>query len=115
MKYSKELLAKAVAESQSYMEVLRRLGLSHTSGGMHAHIKSRVQLYQIDTSHFRRCAHNKGKSYPKKHWSERLIYRDKPNKLDSATLRRALLESGRPHLCAFCGCPPEWRGEPLTL
>jgi hypothetical protein len=34
---------------------------------------------------------------------------------DPKTIRRALLAVGVPHICAHCGCEPEWRGEPLTL
>lgn len=83
---------------------------------MCSYIKSKVKNYHINTSHFLGQAHNKGKASPtKKHWSERLVYRDQPNKLSTKVLRRSLLESGRPHKCEWCGLGSEWNGLPLTL
>lgn len=116
MKYTKDILEKAVAESISYMGVLRCLGLSHTSGSMHAYIKSRIRQYQIDVSHFKSQAHNKGKPSPaKKHWTDYLVYRNHTTKLTSDLLRRSLLESGRLFSCEWCGLGAEWQGKSITL
>lgn len=50
-KYTRELLAEAVAASTSVAGVLRFLGLNQ-AGGTHAHISRRIKHHDIDTSHF---------------------------------------------------------------
>src|SRR5215475_4898616 len=59
-KYTRELLAEAVANSISIADVLRYLQIPF-SGGTHAHISRRLKQFAIDTSHFRRVAPNRGK------------------------------------------------------
>lgn len=52
IRYSDDVLAKAVAESTTMYEVLDRLGIPRT-GGSHAHLSRRVRALGIETSHFR--------------------------------------------------------------
>ncbi len=50
-KYTREILADAVASSVSIAGVLRHIGLT-MAGGSHAHISRRIKFYGLDTSHF---------------------------------------------------------------
>ena len=116
IEYTKELLEEAVAASISTAGVLRYLGLRE-GGGTHAGINRRIKNYEIDTSHFRGMAHQRGR--PARHrlyWSDVLTVAPiGANRKKTRTLRRALLEHGRPHECEMCGIGPEWLGSPLAL
>jgi hypothetical protein len=112
-KYTREVLEKAVRQSRSMSEVLRRLGL-RLAGGTHSHIARRVKAFQIDTSHFLGRGANRGvdhKGGPAKlTWQEVLVLRTSGRRQAAYVLRRALLESGRPYHCEAEGCPlsNEW-------
>jgi hypothetical protein len=98
MKYTKELLAPLVRESQTVMEVIRKLGLK-PAGGTHAYLSKKIREFGLDTSHFTGSGMKRGGGPKKKTWR----------------LRRALIESGRAYRCAVCGNPGEWCGQPLHL
>ncbi|MFE5806880.1 HNH endonuclease [Streptomyces sp. NPDC056491] len=51
--YEREALASAVAESKSWADLTRRLGLK-ASGGQRRALQAKVKLYEIDTGHFSR-------------------------------------------------------------
>lgn len=112
-KYTRELLADAVAASTSVAGVLRFLGLNQ-AGGTHAHISRRIKHHGIDTSHFVRFRNgaDKVRLTPEQllRRRERGSTRTKP-----PLLRRALLEIGRSYRCEGCGCDGTWQGRPLGL
>ena len=113
-KYTNDQLRAAVAVSFSFAGVLRVLGLKQ-AGGTQAHIAMRIREYGIDTSHFTRQAHNKGKPSPRRQTPEEILVVRAPGSLreKAPKLRRALVEAGRPYLCENCGLDPE--EVPLTL
>ena len=114
-KYTKEVLEKAVSESKSIMDVIRKLGMKF-SGGLHGHLTSKIKMWNIDVSHFSREGCNKGKTpINKRHWSEILIKRERGQREDTKKLRLALIESGRKYLCEECGGLPIWNNKPLTI
>ena len=113
-KYTAEVLGEAAARSDSVAGVLRHLGLVQ-AGGTHAHISRMLKKLDIDTSHFRR-------DQGPRRVGTRLAAADVLVFDPSATkrrpphlLRRALLETGRAHACAGCGCDGQWQGAPLVL
>lgn len=114
-KYPKKQLAKAVAESTSLAEVMRRLG-KKWSGGQQQNLKRWIGNYKLDTSHFTGQGHNKGKTAQnKKHWSEWLVFDDDMFlRQKSRVLRQAMIDSGTEYVCS-CGQKPYWRGQPMTL
>ncbi|UYP20387.1 HNH endonuclease [Rhodococcus sp. Z13] len=116
MKYTKEILEEAVARSTSIAGVLRHLGLKQ-AGGTQANIRGRIELYGLDTSHFRGTAHRKGRAALNRlHWSQVLtIAETGTRRKETKILRRALIEFGRPYECEGCGTGPEWLGSPLVL
>jgi hypothetical protein len=92
IRYTKELLVPIVSESVSVAQVLRKLGLNIT-GGSYSHIKSVIQRYEIDMSHFTGQSHNKGKKYGRKYnISKYLVLSDKWEDLRPIGLRKCLLK-----------------------
>jgi hypothetical protein len=51
------------------------------------------------------------------HWTVVLVRarRGKEQREDTGILRRAMIESGIPHVCGCCGCLPTWMGRELVL
>lgn len=115
-KYTKEVLQDAVDNSLSFAGVLRHLGLKQAGGTQH-HIIKKIKSFGIDTSHFMRQAHNKGKPSPKRKSAESILVlkTDGSNKAKTNQLRRALLESGVEHRCKECGLSNTWNNKPITL
>lgn len=104
--YSKEELQELVLQSQSYKELLVLLGYSSNNGNIYKTVQKRIELYNIDTSHFQEY-HN--------------IIRTKENvfmKDSTATqtvLRRWYLKGNySPYQCAICGIK-DWQGKPLVF
>jgi hypothetical protein len=119
MKYTKEMLEDAVANSTSFAGVLRYLNAG-LSGSVHGHLKKRIVSYGIDHSHFIHSKGNCGGGTSKKTTEEILILI--PNNVTKRNTRRhllyAMLSSNVEYVCSITDCPnpsPEWRGEKLTL
>jgi hypothetical protein len=117
IRYTRELLAAAVAQAFSIAEVLRILHLRQ-AGGNYTHIARRIRDYGLDTSHF-----DGGRRYraqigvPAKQSASQLLIElpDLARRTPAFKLRRALLEIGRPLRCEGCGLSDEWLGRKLTL
>ncbi|WP_371616063.1 HNH endonuclease [Streptomyces sp. NBC_00454] len=109
-------LRRAIAESVSIAETLRRLDMPDNSG-------KRVQLRRWiadeghDTSHFLGQAHQRGKpgTTPLRPAENILVKHDGERRTKTALLRRALRDVDVPELCDRCRTPPEWHGLPMTL
>lgn len=117
-KYTKDLLEDAVNDSFSYAGVLRYLGLKQ-AGGTQAHIAKQIKLFNIDTSHFTRQAHNKGKRSPQRKTAKDILIVLPEGSLRAkrTQLERAMLESNVDYVCASdgCGVRSTWNGKPITL
>ncbi len=114
-KVTDSLLKEAVENSHSVLEVLRFLGKKE-AGGSHSYFSARIRRLNLDTSHFKGQASNKGKpSITKKSAEEILVRRKEGRRAKASQLKRALLQIGIKHECSLCGQLPEWRGNPLTL
>lgn len=118
MRYTKEVLAPIVKRNISVARVCRELGIN-LSGGSNSHISRMIDKFEIDRSHFKGQRSNFGENHKggfrKKQYEEILVLRDpKKHRLPGRVLRRALLESGRPKQCGYCGLF-EWRGKPILL
>jgi transposase/5-methylcytosine-specific restriction endonuclease McrA len=116
VKYTREVLAAAVAASTSMAGVLRHLGLGQ-NGGSHTHLRRRIDRLGIDTGHFLGRAHYRGSVSPRRRSpSEILVVRPAGAKRAAPqVLRRALVAQGRAYRCAECGVSDSWNGRPLTL
>ncbi|MFB8249684.1 HNH endonuclease [Streptomyces sp. NPDC055952] len=115
VKWTKEVLERAVAASTNTCEVLRTLGLD-VVGGHHTHISRRIKAYGIDTSHFR-VPTRRGKPW-RPRTPEALLVEQPPERarrVPGDRLRRAMVACGVEERCALCGTGPVWRGRPLPL
>lgn len=117
-KYDRETLEIAVRTSRTYSEVLRKIGASVTSGGVHFHIRQRIKILGLDTSHFAKRGENIGnrhrcltKPIPP---NQILIKRAEGKRERTARLRRAMLVIGIQHMCLLCGIK-NWQGQSITL
>jgi hypothetical protein len=114
VRHTEERLRKAVRESTSLAEVVRRLGINPV-GGNQAHIGRRIATLKIDTGHF-----TAGRQFRKKSkrqtGSDPLVLRTPAEgRVPGERLRRALLKAGITEACAECGIGPTWNGKPLRL
>lgn len=115
VKWTREVLAAAVAASTTMCEVLGRLGLD-VVGGHHTHISRKVHAFGIDTSHFRppsSAGRPKGRRTP----GTILVRQDgtRARRTPSEHLKSALAALGIPERCRMCGIEPRWQGHPLPL
>lgn len=114
--YTKEVLEKAIKESDCLSETFKKLG-ARQGGNTYQRIKALIQEYEIDTSHFLSAVQKGGiktASLRKIHF-EKTLTSGKKNREPSYRLRRALIESGVDYICEECKLIPEWNGKKLTL
>lgn len=118
LKYTYELLAPIAANSLSITEVIRKLG-RRWSGGLHGHVKRRLNDFGIDTSHFLGQKINSGTRHiggPARRASvDVLVFRTTGKRQRSRMLRRAMLEEGKILKCTRCGLQDTWNNQPITL
>ncbi|MFI9111421.1 HNH endonuclease signature motif containing protein [Streptomyces venezuelae] len=115
VRWTKEVLAEAVAASTNMCEVLRRLGVE-VVGGQHTHISRRVKAYGVDTSHF--CRPVRRGEVRRRRTPEALLVEQtgpRTRRISRERIAWALTESGIPQRCALCGNRAVWLGEPLPL
>ena len=117
-KYTQEVLERAVCDSLSVAEVLRKLGLKW-AGGTQAHITRRIKALGLDTKHFLGQGRNRGGNHlggsKTLSWQEVLVYSRTGKREATERLRRAMIEAGVPHHCAFCPVKDEWNGRSIVL
>lgn len=109
-KYTKELLESVVPGCHSLYEVVSKLAREGATGGSVNVIRARIREYGISTSHFRRAQPNVSPA-PK----EVLVLRTSGPRTPASRLRKALIQSGIPHICSECENGPLWRGRRLVL
>lgn len=111
VKYTKELMESAIKDSYSIAEVCRKIGLK-PHGSNYKTIKSKIDLYNLDISHFTGQTWNKGKGLTNctsihsldEIMKEGTIY-------SSSLLKSRLIKEGlKINKCEKCGCE-----DPLVL
>ncbi|MEU1575949.1 HNH endonuclease signature motif containing protein [Streptomyces collinus] len=115
VRWTRDVLERAVAESTNMCEVLRHLGLE-VVGGHHTHISRRIKAYGIDTSHFK-VPTRRGKPWRPRTPEAFLVEQpaDRARRVPSDRLKWAMASSGVAERCALCGTEAVWRGRPLPL
>lgn len=105
--FTPEQLAQLVAESNSFNDLIPKLGYNTRSGSNHNTVKSRLDKYEIDYSHFGNLNH---------------IERNEENVfIENSTATQKVLrhwyKKGHytEYKCSICGMEPEWQGKPLVL
>ena len=120
-KYDKEWLEELCAESFSYAEVLVKAGRSPSGGGSVKTLKEKIELYQIDISHFtgqrwQQSPNQKPQDYSdrEKYTLEEVFSKDSPvtqKVLRGYIERHKVLE----YKCVNCGCDGHWQGGEISL
>ncbi|WP_328669341.1 HNH endonuclease signature motif containing protein [Streptomyces sp. NBC_00328] len=115
VRWTRDVLAAAVAASTNMCEVLRHLGLE-VVGGHHTHISRRVDAYSIDTSHFQ-VPNQRGRTKRPRTPEDLLVEQPagRARRVPSNLLKRAMTSLGMPERCARCGVEATWQGHPLPL
>lgn len=104
VKYSKELMEEAAKNAYSITQVCKNIGLSPVGGNLNT-VKKKLQLYNIDTSHFTGQRWNKGL----KHINKTAIYKledilQENINYSSDTLKKRLIAEGyKESKCEVCG------------
>ncbi|GHD46342.1 HNH endonuclease signature motif containing protein [Streptomyces galbus] len=110
-----DVMRRAVGESASLAEVLRRLGRADNTW-QRAQVRRWIAEQHLDTSHFLGRAHQRGKPATNaKRPQDVLVRQGGGHRIATVRLRRALVALGVPERCVRCGLGPEWRGRRLTL
>jgi hypothetical protein len=112
-RYSRETLARVIAESESYSAALRKLGL-RPAGGNHATIKKYTALWGISTDHFDEVAASTDGFRRERTPLEAILV--ERSTYHRGHLKRRLFEEGiKEPRCELCGQGELWRGRPMAL
>ena len=109
-------LRTLVAQSDSISTVLRGLGL-RPAGGNAKTLKTRLDEIGIDYRHMPQ-GRNANRFIPR---GGKTLYTDSDlftanSLVPRRTIRQRILKKNLlPYICAICGSPSEWRGQPLPL
>lgn len=115
MNYTKDILEPLVATSNSYSDVVRKLGKKVLGSNVRT-ISKKIKQFGLDTSHM---THKRPANFipsTKQNWQHFLIKLDddKP-KSTNKILRRCLLELNIIEKCVICNINPLWNGKHLRL
>lgn len=107
---TKNKLIELVKSSNTYAEVLEKLGYGTARNGLYTTLKTKIVNWNIDVSHmthYRKCNNERATS-------ETLFIKNSPHHRN--TLRRYILNHKViPYKCAICGNTGVWNGCSLTL
>lgn len=106
-KFSKEEIEEMIAESNSAVDFLLKIGQSTNSGSNRLVLSQYIKDHNIDTSHFKKALVSKYKP-------EEIFIDNSPT---AQSVLRKYFRNGdyAPYQCAICGLKPFWNGQPLTL
>jgi hypothetical protein len=118
-KYTDEQIIEAVKHSKCILDVMRIIGASTTSGGVHNHISRRIKELGLDTAHFTpysvEIGGRRNASINLKLAAEKILVRQTSGLRRRTTqLRRAMIEAGIVYECYSCHLS-SWQGKPLEL
>lgn len=108
-KYTPNELEQIIQQSNSFSEVIRKLGYSTSSGDNIKTLKRRIAEFEfdIDISHFKSVK-------PMSRTEENIFVEN--STASQATLRRWYIKGNyTPYICAICDQEPIWQGKELTL
>ena len=115
IRYDKDEIARLVQESQSFSEILVKLGKKPV-GGQITHLSLMCRRWGIDTSQMAGQGHNKGKPARHKRPAYKVLVMGQPNdhRVHASVLRPLMIEVGFEYKCASCGIT-DWLGAPIVL
>lgn len=111
---SDEEFKEIIANSISYSDCLRALGLSTNGGSSTDILKRRIEELECSTDHFHRKTNSNNNGHCIYNLDEILI--ENSSYANIASLKRRLINEGKiEYKCAFCGNEGEWLGQSLSL
>lgn len=115
-KHTKERVAEAVANSFSYAQTLKYLGIRDT-GGNRQNLKHNIAKYELSVSHFTGQGHGKGKPAINRRPPDEVLVclPEGSRRVSASRLRKAMISLGILYICNGCSIGPNWNGKPLTL
>lgn len=105
--YSTQELKKIVSESNSYSDVIRKLGYKNTNGRNQWTVQKRIAELNISTSHF--------KYVPGKQRTDEELFVENSDAKNKVVRDRLKKRGCIEYRCDICGCDSSWNGKPLTL
>jgi hypothetical protein len=112
-KYTKDILEPVIANNVTMSGVLRDLGLKTTTGGSFRQIKSKIEEYGLDTSHFTGRNPDKPGGITVTPLEDILVENSKYSRYH---LKRRLLKVGLlENTCSKCGLDGTWQGAPIVM
>ena len=106
----KEELEKIVLNSNTYKEVINKLGYKDNGGGVYTTLKKKIKEFNIDTKHMTHSAKRFNKNIPE---NELFCLNSKHS---HATIRRYIIGNNKvEYKCIYCGNKGVWMNKPLTL
>ena len=114
-KYTKEWLEELCKNSTSYKQVLEKAGRKY-SGGNHSYLKSVIEKFGIDTSHFTGQNWAKGTHYTgKRKYTIEEAFTENSN-IKRNVIRDYVIKFNLiPYECQTCGNKGEWRNKKMAL
>jgi hypothetical protein len=112
MRYEKNVLEQVVKESNSYSNVVRKVGLNVRNYGNRQTIKRYIEKYDLSITHFGNYAYNR--KVTKIELSEILV--EKSTYTNTAKLKEKLYKAGlKIRQCELCPQGEEWMGKRMSL
>jgi len=112
---SDEEFRQIVANSYSYSDCLRAVGLGTSGGSSTDTLKRRIKELECDISHFNRGKNKNKTSNNVKYTLEEIMVKDS-NYANMTRLKLRLVNEGvMEYKCEICGNTGEWNGYPLSL
>lgn len=114
----KEKLKQVIKKSITQIDVIKKLGLSHTSSGNYQTLLKYIKIYNIDISHFegKQVAYVKLKNTQNKiHLSNDDFFSINTHRKTASSKKRILKFNLKENKCEECGLPPIWNGKKLVL
>lgn len=109
---SQEDLTNLIANSKTYSEVLRKLGLCESGGNSSRALKRRIKEWAISTSHFGVKRQNLHQRFS----DDEIFCEDSKYKGSSTALKSRLLSAGLlKYECVICGLRDTWNSLRLVL
>jgi len=113
MRYEKVKFTKIVKNSNNLSEIARNIGLNPSKGNRDT-IKRYINLYKLDTSHFRTSNIGRSSNFNKRDLSSILV--DNSTYSSSQHLKNRLYSEGlKERCCELCGQDEEWNGKKMSL
>jgi predicted small metal-binding protein len=111
-RYTEEEARTAIAESMSWAEALRNLGMCH-GGGSAAVLKKYARIWHIPTDHFDPYAAARGPRASARALADVLV--ENSNYSRRSLKQRLFREGYKPRYCELCAQGEEWHGRPMGL